>query len=446
MILPLSVTSTFFFILNVRKIRPTSIEQREGRGLRQGNENSEVAVYRYVTKGTFDAYSWSLVENKQRFISQVMTSKSISRSCEDIDEATLSYAEIKAVATGNPLIKEKMEVDNEVQRLKMLKASSTYTSYVYMYDRYVRDTFGKKLVAEVKYSDVMFFYERLMQNYKLQVGTVDKIHTLIHPIFKLAVRDSIIRINPADGCMAEIKKKSTTGANKRKALTIPQQKAFIDYTQHSEVYYRWAPLFTVLLGTGCRVGEIIGLRWEDVDFAERTININHSVSYRADAKDDFRCSYSVSKPKTEAGIRNVPMLDAVYEALQDEKRYQKIEGSNEMTIDGMSGFIFRNRYGAVHNPQGINKAIKRVSDAYNAEEIIKAKKEKREPILIPHFTCHHMRHTFCTRLCEQEPNVKVIQEIMGHKNIQTTLDIYADATEEAKKESMVRLSEKLDVF
>ena len=117
-----------------------------------------------------------------------------------------------------------------------------------------------------------------------------------------------------------------------------------------------------------------------------------------------------------------------------------------MTIDGMSGFIFRNRYGTVHNPQGINKAIKRVSDAYNAEEIIKAKKEKREPILIPHFTCHHMRHTFCTRLCEQEPNVKVIQEIMGHKNIQTTLDIYADATEEAKKESMGRLSEKLDVF
>lgn len=172
----------------------------------------------------------------------------------------------------------------------------------------------------------------------------------------------------------------------------------------------------------------------------------NSVSYRADAKDDFRCSYSVSKPKTEAGIRNVPMLDAVYEALQDENRYQKIEGSNEMTIDGMSGFIFRNRYGAVHNPQGINKAIERVSDAYNAEEIIKAKKEKREPILIPHFTCHHMRHTFCTRLCEQEPNVKVIQEIMGHKNIQTTLDIYADATEEAKKESMVRLSEKLDVF
>jgi N12 class adenine-specific DNA methylase len=103
--------------------KPSSIEQREGRGIRQGNENEEIAVYRYVTKGTFDAYNWSLVENKQRFISQVMTSRSVSRTCEDIDEATLSYAEIKAVATGNPMIKEKMEIDNDVQRLKLLKAS-----------------------------------------------------------------------------------------------------------------------------------------------------------------------------------------------------------------------------------------------------------------------------------------------------------------------------------
>ena len=102
--------------------KPSCIEQREGRGVRQGNENEEVAIYRYVTKGTFDAYSWSLVENKQRFISQVMTSKSVSRTCEDIDEATLSYAEIKAVATGNPLIKEKMQLENDVQRLKMLKS------------------------------------------------------------------------------------------------------------------------------------------------------------------------------------------------------------------------------------------------------------------------------------------------------------------------------------
>ena len=118
--------------------KPSSIEQREGRGIRQGNENEEVAVYRYVTKETFDAYSWSLVENKQRFISQIMTSRTVSRTCEDIDEATLSYAEIKAVATGNPLIKEKMELDNDLQRLKLLKASYDSQRYTFQDDFMLR--------------------------------------------------------------------------------------------------------------------------------------------------------------------------------------------------------------------------------------------------------------------------------------------------------------------
>ncbi|MCL2050862.1 MAG: DEAD/DEAH box helicase family protein [Lachnospiraceae bacterium] len=103
--------------------RPSDIEQREGRAIRQLNQNEEVAIYRYVTKGTFDAYNWSVVENKQRFISQIMTSKSIARSCDDIDEASLSYAEIKAVATGNPWVKEKMELENDIQRLKILKTA-----------------------------------------------------------------------------------------------------------------------------------------------------------------------------------------------------------------------------------------------------------------------------------------------------------------------------------
>lgn len=103
--------------------KPSSIEQREGRGIRQGNENKEIAIYRYVTKGTFDSYNWSIIENKQRFISQVMTGKTVSRVCDDIDEATLNYAKIKAIATGNPLIREKMELDNEIHKLQLLKSS-----------------------------------------------------------------------------------------------------------------------------------------------------------------------------------------------------------------------------------------------------------------------------------------------------------------------------------
>lgn len=103
--------------------KPSAIEQREGRGLRHGNENEEVSVYRYVTKNSFDAYLWGIVETKQRFISQIMTSKELARDCEDVDEVVLNFAEIKAVASGNPLIMEKMQVDNEVTRLRVLKAA-----------------------------------------------------------------------------------------------------------------------------------------------------------------------------------------------------------------------------------------------------------------------------------------------------------------------------------
>jgi N12 class adenine-specific DNA methylase/adenine-specific DNA methylase len=103
--------------------RPSDIEQRDGRILRQGNENPVVRIFRYVTKGTFDAYLWQIQEQKLKYITQVMTGKSISRSCEDMDETVLSAAEVKAVATSNPLLAEKMEIDNEVIRLKLLKGN-----------------------------------------------------------------------------------------------------------------------------------------------------------------------------------------------------------------------------------------------------------------------------------------------------------------------------------
>lgn len=124
--------------------RSSDIEQREGRMVRQGNENKEVAIYRYVTESTFDAYSWQLIENKQRFISQIMTSKSPARSCDDMDEAALSYAEVKALAAGNPAIKEKMDLDIQVTRLRTLKAQ-------YISQRYrLEDSISIAFPAEIQ--------------------------------------------------------------------------------------------------------------------------------------------------------------------------------------------------------------------------------------------------------------------------------------------------------
>ena len=105
------------------------MEQREGRIIRQGNHNKKVHIFRYVTESTFDSYMWQLIENKQKFISQIMTSKAPVRSCEDVDEAALSYAEVKALATGNPAVKEKMALDVDVAKLKLLKANHMNNQY-----------------------------------------------------------------------------------------------------------------------------------------------------------------------------------------------------------------------------------------------------------------------------------------------------------------------------
>ena len=124
--------------------RPADLTQRNGRGIRQGNENDEIDVFTYVTEGTFDAYLYQLVENKQKFISQIMTSKAIVRSAEDIDEKALSYAEIKALAAGNPLIIEKTELDAQVSKLKLLKQS--YLSQIYA----LEDAIVKYYPVEIK--------------------------------------------------------------------------------------------------------------------------------------------------------------------------------------------------------------------------------------------------------------------------------------------------------
>jgi integrase len=154
----------------------------------------------------------------------------------------------------------------------------------------------------------------------------------------------------------------------------------------------------------------------------------------------------INTPKTEAGMRTIPMLDAVKDAFEMIWEEQKENGWTDAEIDGMTGFIFCNRYGNIMNAQSVNRAIKRIASSYNATEEVEARKEHREPVLLPNFSAHNLRHTFCTRLCERETNLKVIQSIMGHKDIQTTMDIYAEATEEKKQETFEHLAATMDVF
>ena len=322
---------------------------------------------------------------------------------------------------------------------------TTRSNYLYMYGWFVRDTFGKKNIAAIKYSDVLQFYNYLLEKQKLQINTLESIHTLLHPTFQLAVRDEIIRLNPTDGVMAEVKKSTERAKGIRHALTVAQQRVFMEHIANHPVFHHWWPMFTILLGTGCRIGEALGLRWEDLDYEKRTISINHSLTYYPTAEERSSVMH-ISRPKTESGVRTIPMLDSVKDAFEMLYEEQKENGWSDVEIDGMSGFVFCNRFGNVPNPQSVNRAIKRIVADYNASEEVNARKERREPVFLPDFSAHHLRHTFCTRLCENETNLKVIQSVMGHKDIKTTMDVYAEATEEKKQESFERLAATLDVF
>ena len=169
--------------------------------------------------------------------------------------------------------------------------------------------------------------------------------------------------------------------------------------------------------------------------------INHNLVYRV--QEDGTCTNHVNSPKTKAGIRIIPMLDEVFDAFLEEYQYQKVIGFCTDEIDGYSGFVFCTGDGKVYLPNAINRTIRSICADYNKEEESKAKEENRDPVLLPKFSCHILRHTFCTRFCENETNLKVIQEIMGHADISTTMDVYAEATQEKKKESMTSLQSAL---
>ena len=321
---------------------------------------------------------------------------------------------------------------------------STRTNYKYMYNKYVSGVLGQKKLSNIKYSDIRRLYNSLIDEQGFKPNSMEVVHTILHPIFAVAVRDDLIRKNPTDGVMAEIKARRDWSKPKRLALTAEQQSVFIDYLSKSITYCHWIPLFTLFLGTGCRVGEIIGLRWEDCDFENNLISINHNLIYRP--QDNGKCEFHITTPKTMAGMRVIPMFDEVRKVLLKEYEYQQAEGFNQTVIDGYSGFIFKNRFDTVYNPHCINRGIERICRDYNAEETAKAEAENRSPVLLPHFTVHNLRHTFCSRMCENESNkvnLKVIQEIMGHSSIDTTLDVYTDLTTQIKQEAFTSLQGKI---
>ena len=315
------------------------------------------------------------------------------------------------------------------KQLKRGLKDNTFQNYKYMYEQFVKPDFGNTRVSQLKKSDVKRFYNMLADERALKVSTIDSIHTVLHQVLDMAVDDAYLRNNPSDNVLKELKQAHNFDTEKRKALTVAEQELFLDFLRRNRQYNHWYPIFIVMVGTGLRVGEVTGLRWCDIDFKENLIDVNHTLVYYNHAENG--CYFNINTPKTKAGVRNVPMLEFVKQAFIEERKYQMANGIRcSVKIDGYTDFIFVNRFGAAQHQGTLNKALRRIIRDCNDEVL---ERNEENPVLLPRFSCHTLRHTFTTRMCEAGVNIKVIQDALGHSDISTTLNIYADVTKELKK-------------
>lgn len=317
---------------------------------------------------------------------------------------------------------------------------NTFQNYCYMYKQFVADEVGKLRIQTLKKSDIKRFYNLLVDERELKISTVDNVHTVLHQVLTVAVDDGYLRTNVSDNVLKELKQARNLESDKRNALTKAEQELFLDFLQSEKtLFHHWYPVFAVMLGTGMRVGEVTGLRWCDIDLDRGIIEVNHTLVYYNHAENG--CYFNVHTPKTKAGVRQIPMLDYVKEAFLQEKQYQEDNHIQcNVAIDGYSDFIFVNRFGGVQHQGTLNKAIRRITRVCNEAQF---GKNSNPEVLLPRFSCHSLRHTFTTRLVEEGVNIKVVQDVLGHKDVKTTLNIYTDATQELKQREFGALQKKM---
>lgn len=381
--------------------------------------------------GSYD-YRWRTSDGKRHSV-YATTLDELREKVKDISKDTSDGIRVsnKKITLNN--------VFNLWLELKKGLKPNTRQNYIYMYKHFVENDIGNQQIATLKKSDIRRFYNRLIDDRGLKVATVDNIHTIIHQVIDIAVEDGYLRTNICDKALKELKQSRNLFTEKKKALTVDEQTLFLDFIKNNDTYKHWYPVFALMLGTGLRVGEATGLRWEDVNFDDNLIDVNHTLVYYQ--KEQGISSFGINTPKTRSGYRTVPMIESVKEALIQEKNNQEETGIMcSAKIDGYTNFIFVNRFGNTQNYSTLNKALRRIIRDCN-NEILDRADENEEVLLLPHFSCHVLRHTFTTRLCESGINIKVIQTVLGHADVSTTLDVYADVTKDLKKAEMINFED-----
>ena len=401
-------------------------KDNRGRNLFKGEGQRSDGRYYYQYKNSLNKskviYSWTLEELRKR-------EKEIQKDLADSIDETAAKMSLNQLFELYLSLKDKENFQD-----------STKDDYLGLWNNHIRNTeLGNAQIKNIKTSHIKRFYKELKDK-GLSNSTIKKFNTILRPSFELALDDDMIRKNPVK---KDCVKKYKGEKNVREALTRDEQKKLLDFVESSNVYKIYAPMLRYMLGTGCRIGEVIGITWDDIDMKSRSININHQIKYKK--KEDGKTGFMIASPKTDAGKRIIPMTTEVYNALIMQKRYRLFLGTpRDFEVDGYKNFVFVTKNGRPIAPNGFNNAMKNIVSAYNKLEEKKAREEKRKPVLLPHVSAHIFRHTACTRMAEAGMEIKALQYIMGHSNAAVTLDVYTHVHErEIVEEEMTKMEKAM---
>ena len=279
------------------------------------------------------------------------------------------------------------------------------------------DTLGNMAIDKIKPSDTKEWVIRMSGKYAYQ--TIKNYKRSLTACFYTALNDDLVRKNPFTWNLTDVLQNDT---EPKAPLSDEQVKNLLSFVRMDKVYQRYYNAITVLLNTGLRISELCGLTVSDIDFEKGFISVNHQLVHDKDG-------YSITEPKTDSGIRDIPMTESVKQALQNEiKNRTKAE---PIVVDGYSNFIFLNKKGFPMYASGYSVAFSNMVKKYN-------KYHKGNEL--PEITPHTLRHTFCTNMANKKMTPNTLQYVMGHKNITMTLGYYAHATPESAMTEMLSLS------
>ena len=280
------------------------------------------------------------------------------------------------------------------------------------------DTIGACSIENVKMSDAKEWALRMKEK-GYSFITISNHKRSLKAAFYTAIQDDCIRKNPFDFHINTVIEDDT---EPKIPISPNQEESLLSFVKSDKVYYKYYDELIILLGTGLRISEFCGLTDSDIDFENRTINVDHQLQYSG------KKSYRIETPKTENGIRKIPMSDRVLEALQ---RVMQNRRKSDFTVDGYTGFLFLTRNGTPQNYINYDIMFRKLVEKYN---------KKHEEVLPVVTTPHTLRHTFCTNMANAGMNPKALQYLMGHANITMTLNYYAHATFDSAQAEFFRLA------